>query len=147
MHRKIASFNLDFLQKSFILPYFCKVKKTLFVITLFIVVKPILPFVEYVVDYEYISTVLCINKEKPEMKCNGKCHLMKQLAKAAEEEKPISEKKSAVKEIELLFFQELPEITFTNAVCIQQTPLNYQYTNLYHYLGNGSVFHPPTAII
>ena len=27
--------------------------------------KPILPVVDYIVNYEYISKVLCVNKAKP----------------------------------------------------------------------------------
>ncbi|MEN9488966.1 MAG: hypothetical protein RL494_1231 [Bacteroidota bacterium] len=67
--------------------------------------KPVLPVVEYVVNYEYISKVLCVNKDKPKLQCNGKCHLMKELAKASENEKPISsDKKFSVQENEVLFF-------------------------------------------
>ena len=43
--------------------------------------RPIAPFVEYAINYDYISKVLCINKDKPEMNCNGKCQLMKELEK------------------------------------------------------------------
>ncbi|SDF30803.1 hypothetical protein SAMN04487992_11128 [Cellulophaga baltica] len=35
---------------------------------------------EYVFNYDYISEVLCINKDKPELNCNGKCYLMTKLA-------------------------------------------------------------------
>lgn len=34
-----------------------------------------LAFVDYYVRLEYYSTVLCENKEKPELKCNGKCQI------------------------------------------------------------------------
>lgn len=44
------------------------------------------PYLNYQINYEYISSVLCINKEKPEVECHGKCHLNKELKKAAEEE-------------------------------------------------------------
>jgi hypothetical protein len=59
--------------------------------------RVIQPYLEYKVNYEYISTVLCINKEKPQMNCNGKCHLLKELKKAAEEE---SQKQESIKLIE-----------------------------------------------
>lgn len=109
--------------------------------------KPLMPFVEYIVDYDYISTVLCINKEKPELKCNGKCHLMKELAKSAEDEKPISEKKSSVKEIEILFFQELTQLNFPNPKQNTKPLLNWHYANLYHYQNSDAAFHPPAIII
>ena len=40
---------------------------------------------EYVCNYTYISEVLCINKDKKELACNGKCYLMTKLAKSQEE--------------------------------------------------------------
>lgn len=41
----------------------------------------------YEINFDYVANELCENKEEPELKCNGKCYLMKQLAKA-EAEKP-----------------------------------------------------------
>lgn len=48
---------------------------------------------DYLINIEYITKVFCINKEKPQMKCNGKCHLTKQLQKD-EEKKSNTFKKS-----------------------------------------------------
>ena len=42
------------------------------------------PFLTYQVNYEYISKVLCVNKDKPKLECNGKCHLKKELKKQTE---------------------------------------------------------------
>ena len=36
---------------------------------------------EYYANYEYIAAVLCENKDKPYLECNGKCYLQKQLNK------------------------------------------------------------------
>jgi hypothetical protein len=44
------------------------------------------PYISYKINYNYIANVLCENKDKPEMNCNGKCHLKKELKKTAEEE-------------------------------------------------------------
>ena len=41
-----------------------------------------LVYLDYQVRKDFIATVLCINKDKPEMRCQGKCHLRKQLTKA-----------------------------------------------------------------
>lgn len=38
----------------------------------------------YVLEYNQYVTVLCENRDKPEMKCNGQCHLAKEL-KAVDE--------------------------------------------------------------
>jgi hypothetical protein len=41
---------------------------------------------DYLLNYDYISKVLCINRDKPESCCNGKCHLMKEMSKQEESE-------------------------------------------------------------
>ncbi len=50
-------------------------------IYLFIMIKPVVPYLEYMVRRGYIIENLCINKEEPEKQCNGKCHLEKQVEK------------------------------------------------------------------
>ena len=42
-------------------------------------VKPLMPIIDYYANYDYIATVLCENKDKPYLECNGKCYLQKQL--------------------------------------------------------------------
>ena len=43
--------------------------------------KPLWPVLEYVIEYDFIVSSLCENRDNPEMECNGKCYLGKQLAK------------------------------------------------------------------
>ncbi|RNA60736.1 hypothetical protein D1631_01700 [Chryseobacterium nematophagum] len=50
----------------------------------YLVFRPLIPMVEYGVNYKYIKEVLCVNKERPELHCNGKCYLKKELAKINE---------------------------------------------------------------
>ena len=50
-------------------------------ILVFYLVRPILPFVEYAMNKDYISKNLCINKDKPHNCCQGKCYLHEQLKK------------------------------------------------------------------
>ncbi len=57
------------------------------IIFCFAEIRPLLPFLDYYVNYKYISDVLCINKDKPMSTCNGKCYLNKQLQKSQESEK------------------------------------------------------------
>lgn len=78
-----------------------------------LVFKPILPLVEYVIRYDYIKKELCENKKKPILKCEGKCHLKKQLSKEADTKNPTSEtKKQAHTVVELLFCQANPSFSF-----------------------------------
>lgn len=107
-----------------------------------------MPVIDYVINYEYISTVLCENKDKPELKCCGKCHLKKELANASEGEKPInSDKKENLKqEIELLFFQDIKSIVVGQIYFQDKTFIGDNYANLYFHTVSCSVFHPPTLI-
>jgi hypothetical protein len=109
--------------------------------------KPVFPVIDYIVNYEYISKVLCVNKDKPKMKCNGKCHLMKELAKASENEKPISsDKKMASQELEVLFLEEIKSFKIEPIYFDSKQKINSNYSNLYHFLNSTSVFRPPTFI-
>ena len=99
------------------------------------------------VNYEYITTVLCENKDKPKLQCNGKCHLMKELAKAAETEKPISSDKKGYSPIqEILFFKEISSFKIVACSCSKQEKNKSTYLDLYSYLKINSVFYLPTYI-
>lgn len=39
-------------------------------------------WVNYELNKKAITEEFCVNKEKPELKCNGKCHLAEQLTKS-----------------------------------------------------------------
>jgi hypothetical protein len=123
-------------------------KKILIIVILSIFLKPILPVIDYIVNYDYISNVLCENKAKPELKCNGKCHLIKELAKASNDDKPINsdKKNNLTQEVELLFCNEITEISFRQIYFHNKTSIGDNYANLYFHSVSCSVFHPPTII-
>ncbi|SFS70691.1 hypothetical protein [Lutibacter maritimus] len=50
-----------------------------YLLYLLAMVRPLVPIMEYYANYNYIATVLCENKDKPYLECNGKCYLQKQL--------------------------------------------------------------------
>lgn len=108
--------------------------------------KPVLPVIEYIVNYDYISKVLCVNKDKPMLHCNGKCHLMKELAKASENEKPISDKKMATQEFEVLFIENIKSFEVKPRFYVVIEKIFDDYSNLYFHLNSCTVFHPPTCI-
>ncbi|WP_232297529.1 hypothetical protein [Flavobacterium beibuense] len=121
-------------------------KKLVIICSMVIFFKPLIPVFEYVLNYDYIANELCENKAKPELHCNGKCHLMKELAKAAEDEKPVSNKKTSHQETEVLFFQDSFDFTFNTVVLQPIEKVAIPYTNLYSHNNTGTVFHPPTFI-
>lgn len=58
----------------------------LLVIVLMASVKPVVPVMAFYLNQEYISSVLCINKDRPELHCDGKCFLSEKLRAQADEE-------------------------------------------------------------
>lgn len=44
-------------------------------------IRPVAPLLDYAMNYEYISQVLCINNDKPELECEGKCYLAQEIQK------------------------------------------------------------------
>lgn len=52
-----------------------------YLVYLLAMVRPVLPVIEYYANYDYIASVLCENRDKPYLECNGKCYLEKQLNK------------------------------------------------------------------
>ena len=109
--------------------------------------KPVMPVFEYIFNYDYIVKELCENRDNLVMGCNGKCYLMKELAKASENEKPqSSDKKHQIAETNDLFLNEFYDYGFSNAFAEQIILTHSDYRNLYTHLQTGSFFHPPTVI-
>lgn len=106
--------------------------------------KPVLPVLEYVVFYDYIKNELCVNKDKVEMKCNGKCHLMKEMAKASDSSEKGNDKKHFSVETTFVFYQEITEnFRFKPNYFIQKSKIPTNNNVSYSYLDAVSVFRPP----
>lgn len=106
------------------------------------IVKTILPLVEYKVNFNFIIQELCINKDKPESGCNGKCHLKKELSKAQETEK------SKQTPHNQLTKNEISEYLFngTEKLADPIHPLlyeNYWKNMKYSLTISSDIFHPP----
>lgn len=54
------------------------------VIITFYLLRPVLPYVDYTFNKDYISKYLCAKKDLPGNCCQGKCYLNKQLQKNSE---------------------------------------------------------------
>ncbi|NIJ45563.1 hypothetical protein FHR24_002031 [Wenyingzhuangia heitensis] len=97
---------------------------------------------EYITCYDYIVNELCVNKDKPELQCNGKCYLMKELSKTSESEKNKGDTtKKTVYEFPVLFCQTIENTRLPFP--ISGVILNVVYKNLYSYLISSSLFRPP----
>lgn len=96
----------------------------------------------YVINYEYISEVLCENKDKPELDCHGKCHLEKELKK---DEQRKTDETRAINEIALyLSFHTVEAVLKTIPAERENDVFLYQSEHSNEHIH--SVFHPPCSI-
>ncbi|WP_299676761.1 hypothetical protein [uncultured Tenacibaculum sp.] len=116
---------------------------TYFFVLLYLIamLRPIAPFVEYAINYDYIAKVLCINKDKPELSCKGKCQLMKKLKQQQEDD--FNSLRIAMEEYPIGFVSVL-EVKKRDDYQ-QKQKANFGYHKNYKFLYYPSVFHPPTA--
>jgi hypothetical protein len=110
-----------------------------------ILVVPVV-YLDFELNKEYIIQNLCENRFKPELQCNGKCYLAKQLLKVAEDKaskEADRQEQSFKKLLEETFHHE--NVVFTqifNGVTFL-VHNNYSYkTSTYSTLVT-SLFHPP----
>lgn len=106
--------------------------------------KPFWPVVEYVVNYEYIVTTLCENRDKPEMHCNGKCYLSKELAKEAgtTDKNPFG--KSSKSEIpQVIIAERLDEFIFSKKIPQATKDSIGEKPEMVPFLFVSKILHPP----
>lgn len=106
--------------------------------------RPVMPLFEYAVRYDYFAEVLCINKDKPKLQCNGKCELSKRLAEASS---PISDKeKTPIPQINLNDYPLTCLYAFNfdvKAPRIVESSTVFYYLKIYINSFTSSIFRPP----
>ncbi|WP_250253705.1 hypothetical protein [Chryseobacterium sp. Marseille-Q3244] len=110
----------------------------------YMVFRPLIPLVEYAVNYNYIVNTLCVNKSKPEVHCNGKCYLSKELAKttADTESTPFNKaKNSGQKILDMYTLPEIVEVAITGKIIVSN--FNFLYETDYSFLFLKHIFKPP----
>lgn len=110
----------------------------------YMVFRPLIPLAEYAVNYNYIVNTLCVNKSKPELHCNGKCYLSKEVAKTNvdAESTPFNKaKNSGQKILDIYTLPEITEILHTEKTIVSNT--NFIYETAYSFLFLKHIFKPP----
>lgn len=106
--------------------------------------RPVAPLFIFVANQDYIAEFLCINTDKPELDCKGKCYLMQML-----EEKQEKNKKELPK-INLsdypIGFIRIADLPITKIDQHLKTPI-FSNADRYSYQYSFSDFHPPTRFI
>lgn len=103
--------------------------------------------ISFRINQEYIAKVLCVNRNKPEVLCSGKCILTKQLkADEGQTGKSLPQKSKEQQETTYCFevlqwLLDKPE----KSAAVQKHPTFYQHPHASAFAM--SVFHPPDTLI
>lgn len=99
-----------------------------------------MPHVNYWINRNYIISELCENRDRPEMDCNGRCHLKKQIETSSEQQ----ERGSAITEVQLMVEFVQPLFVLEIKPIIDQANVKYGNHTVEPVVGfSPSIFHPP----
>ncbi|TWI82486.1 hypothetical protein LX66_5059 [Chitinophaga japonensis] len=95
---------------------------------------------EYQLNRDYIAKFLCVNRDKPKLHCNGRCHMMKKIKQEEKKDQDNPERKAENKfEIITAAFQPA-SITPFRTVSNMEYPV-FQESICTDF--TASFFHPP----
>lgn len=97
----------------------------------------------YQINKKVIAATRCENRDKPEMRCDGKCYLSKQLKQAEEKENPVPNF-NQLKELSPFITTEI-EFSVSDNELITLFDLPFYQVNSPVEACPGSVFQPPEA--
>lgn len=97
---------------------------------------------EYIFHNESFTEKYCINIKKPELKCNGKCHL-KKIDTEKETKDPT---KKNFFEIEITFFNTICDYKFENFRNLKKIKKRFK-KDLFKTIGNFPLEHPPQNLV
>ena len=120
------------------------------VVILFLIVLHLKParnvaiYLDYVINFDYIKNVLCINKERPKLKCNGKCYLMQRLDKNQPDKNRAPFPRTEITKIEYVDFSNLKPNEVGLTIESIKKPFPIYLSRRYRQLSK-DIFHPPRA--
>jgi len=102
----------------------------------------------YELNKDYIAKNLCENRNKPKMKCCGKCYLRKQLKKAEDGNTGNTEKQgpSKLNKIELAEFIIPQKFSIKESFANKIKSYNPSLQHMFGYDMPVNIFHPPAPI-
>lgn len=111
-------------------------------LTFFMVFKPLIPLVDYAVNYKYINQVLCVNKSKPMLHCNGKCYLAKELSQSNDTQSPLNKGKNTIQKIiDIYIPAAIAKIVISENPSFQKSDFTFEMAYSFQFLKN--IFRPP----
>lgn len=106
-------------------------------------IRPIAPLASFVINQDYIAEFFCVNQDRPELECNGKCYLMQRLEEQNEKKRqnlpPIAMEEYPIGFVKFIALDIPKKERKTNSIFIDNR-------NNYHFIYSDSSFRPPTHL-
>lgn len=122
---------------------------TLLVLSLSLVVKSfVVPFIclDYELRKDFIIKNYCVNKNRPELHCDGKCFLAKKIKAQTDKEEQAALQNFIYKLLEINSFEGQSTFDFANVVEIKDFSVrNYILSEMTTLDFTSSIFHPPAV--
>lgn len=93
-------------------------------------------------NIDYIVETYCVNKEKPQLQCNGKCHLATQLTTTSDTTEESASLNTIFEVFIPVYFQEHKSISLYKINTLQ-TLNNWKYSNTFNSVFSDPLDHPP----
>ncbi|NML57996.1 hypothetical protein [Chryseobacterium cheonjiense] len=118
-----------------------------FLISIFIIftiaLRPVLPLINYAVNYDYIVKNLCENRNIPQSTCKGKCYVSKELAKT--EKQSTTNQTAKISGIDVFISHEILSFSMNNQFNVSNKKSDSSYINFHTSEYFSRIFHPPLA--
>ncbi|UFH30916.1 hypothetical protein LNP04_13120 [Chryseobacterium sp. C-71] len=114
-----------------------------FFIIFTIAIRPVLPLVNYAVNYDYIVKNLCENRKVIESDCKGKCFVKKELAKT--EKQSNNGQNVKISGLDVFLYNEILAFSDIDIACLQLEKPNSNGIHLYTSEYFSRIFHPPLS--
>ncbi|MBV6879147.1 hypothetical protein NG800_006330 [Epilithonimonas ginsengisoli] len=114
-----------------------------FFIILTIALRPLVPLMDYAVNYDFINKNLCENKSKPQLLCNGKCYLKKEIAKTSTDQSKNDSRISISGFTDIFVINENFEFFTITDYNYESSNFNSELDFSYKFNLFSNIFHPP----
>ncbi len=130
-------------------PSFCAMKKltaiSLAVLIFAATAKDMLMWASFKVNQDFIAKTLCINQDKPEKLCSGKCFLTKKISEEKKAEKSTVPMPSPDESKQVVYYQAIVQAEFSGLIATFQKTFFKEIT----FAGQSclaDIFQPPRAL-
>lgn len=114
-----------------------------FFIIFTIAFRPLMPLMDYAVNYDFITKNLCENKSKPQLLCNGKCYLKKEIAKTSTDQSKNDSRINISGLADTFIINETFVFSSKDFNQIENPKINSEFSATYNFSLLSKIFHPP----